>query len=357
MNFDKLHEFEKLFNTIENKIQNRVRLTFEEEEMLGILKLREKRDIHLLEDEIFENYKFKHLAYIYSKDYSYKSNYYKLNFDKNQSDYFAYEKVDEINSQEFDVNNFNEMLNLRIKLGLLILIDQKEVKRDADYLKKVSLKWSNEMINERQVDKNLAIIAKETRDTIKKSNLERYISGNVTEAEEIDIRKALLKSKYVHIEALIIQDIITNESSETKFKLNGNIIHYEYSSIIHILNRHFGPGISNISISESKTFHNPKIDPRSLHKKFKYFLELIESSGLLKEQLTSSFPIYLNYYNCIYSMYLDLDKFDKNKIVIKTFYEIDSSNSYGKNELEKIKNDYSLVYLDANFGLYSKNCC
>ncbi|HLO73308.1 MAG TPA: hypothetical protein VK164_05165 [Flavobacterium sp.] len=355
MNIEKFHEYEKLFNNIEKKIQNRIKLTLDEEEMLGILKLREKKDIHLLEDEIFENYKFRHLAYIYSTDYSYKSNYYKLNFDKNQSDFRKYEKGNEINSQEFDVDNFNAMINLRIQLGFLILIDQNEVKRDAAYLKTISLKWSNEMLNERHVDKNLAIIAKETRDTIKKSNLERYISGNVSEAEEIDIRKALLKSKYIHNEALIIQDIITAESSETKFKLNGNIIHYEYISIIHILNRHFGPGISNISITESKTFHNPKIVPRSLHKTFKYFIELIENSGLLREDLTPNFPIYLNYYNCIYAMYLDLDKLDKNKIVIKTFYEIDSSNSFGKNELNKIKEKYSLVYLDANLGLYTKN--
>ena len=54
-------------------------------------------------------------------------------------------------------------------------------------------------------------------------------------------------------------------------------------------------------------------------------------------------------------MYVDLDKLDKNKIVIKTFYEIDSLNSFGKNELNKIKEKYSLVYLDANLGLYTKN--
>ena len=354
MNIEKFNEFQKLFNAIENKIKNRVKLTFEEEEMFGILKLREKRDIHLLEDEVFENYKFKHLAYIYSTDYSYNSKYYKLNFDKNHSDYFDYKKIDEINSQEFDDDTFTAMQNLRIKLGLLITIDENEVKRDATYLKTVSLKWSKEMLNEKHSDKNLKIIAKETRDTIKKSNLERYVKGNVSDVEEIDIRKALLKSKYIHIEALIIEEIISVESAQTKFILNGNIIHYEYSSIIHILNRHFGPGISNISITQSKTFHNPKIVPRTLHKTFKYFFERIDNSGLLTETLAPNIPIYLNYYKNDYALYLDLDKLDKSKIVIKTFYEIDSSNPFGKNELNKIKEKYTVKYLDANFGLYVK---
>lgn len=354
MNKEDLEKVNKMFADIETKIAENKKLSLEEQEMYGLLLYREKRDIHKLDENLFSHYKFRHLCLLYSNDFSFNSTYYKPNFDKNPADYFDYEKLREINQEDFDSSKFEFIQNLRKQYGLIIPIGESEVKADSEYLIKKSEEWANKMLEERQSDRNLSLIAKETRDTIRKANIENFLSGTVTDREKIDIRKALLKSKYIHNEANKILEMIKSESFNPIFRFNGQNIHYDYSSIIHILNSHFGQDISNAFIADTKTFHSPKINPYTLHKLLSELFQKIEKSKLISDEITKNYTIYIEYFDKVYALYIDFDKLDKTKLLVRTFYEIDENNSFGKKEIDKIKEKYESKIIDKNLKLYVK---
>ena len=325
----------KMFDQIFIKFDNGQQLSIEEEEMLGLYKLRELKDVHKLDDQRFSNYKFRHLYLIYSSDLSFAGKYFKPNFNVRSSEIFDYKKIHDFNQSEFNENHFIQIQNLRRIFDVEIPIENSEIEKDKQYLKNVANEWAAEMLNERHTDHNLALLAKESRDTIRKINIEKFIQGSLSSAEQIDVAKALLKSKYVHIEASKILAKIGKK--EVVYKIDGIDVHLTYGTLIHILNRHYAQISSNESVAKSKTFHSPKISPYKLNTILLYIFKKINAKKAMSGLVTADVPIFLKYKGEHYALYLKKDGQNKGKLNINTFYQIDESTAYGKNDMAKIK--------------------
>ena len=79
--------------------------------------------------------------------------------------------------------------------------------------------------------------------------------------------------------------------------LNGIIIELNFYSLIHILNRHYAELISSQSISTSKSFHNPKVEPTKINLFVEYLFEQIRKKDLeTKVEIKSNEPILFNYF-------------------------------------------------------------
>lgn len=353
---NKLRKTERGYLDILDKINSNTKLTRNEEFMGGVRQLFELKDIHLLDEAVFKNYKFHNLYVIYNYDLSFSSTYYKKDPNKYISSHIPYDKLKSINDGEFDENKFKRVRRFLIEKGVYIPIQKNEVIKDQAYLKSCALIWAKEMLNERHSDRLFLLLSKETRDTIRKSNIERYIKKNeVSHEEELDVFKAILKSKFIYNKALMIFEDILDDSSDITISFLGETVHFTFESIIHILNRHYAELLSNDSIAYSKSFHNTKIDPRNLHKLLQYFLHKIDKSGLIQETLSHNFRLYLRYYKEDYALYIGFDKFDKTKFIIKTFYRIDNSISDGEKDVCRITHGHHKVQIDDNLELYVKN--
>lgn len=339
----------RLFSEIFLKNNNDQKLTIDEEEMLGLFLLKEIKDIHKLDENKFSNYKFRYIYLIYYSDLSFNGQYFKPNFNVKSSEIFNRNFSHKMNQREFNVNAFNEFQNLRRAFDVEIKISKNEILRDRKYLEEIADKWALEMLKENHSDQNLVLLSKETRDTIRKKNIEKYLNKSLNEQDRLDVFKAILKSKNIHTETI---KILTNiGKDEVIYKLNNINIHYNYGSIIHIFNRHFAPLASNDSISDSKTFHSPKISLFKLHHILNYIFKKINAKKALAEQIKTGVPIFLNYKNSNYAMYLKYDNLNKSKININTFYKIDENTEYGINDIKKIKKCI-LLPLSSNLGIY-----
>lgn len=339
----------KKFCEIESKEKNNISLTIEEEEILGLCTLMKIHDIHKLDNIKFAYYKFKHLYLIYSSDLSFTGTYYKPNFVVKSSKIFDSLKLGEINRQEFNQEVFKNIQNLRRKYNVEIKIEKAEISKDKIYLENVGKDWASQMLIENHTNQNLVLLSKETRNTIKKKKIEDYLKGTLSKAEEIDILKALLKSKYIHNEAIKILDKIGK--SEIVYKLDEIDVHYNYGTIIHLLNRHYAQIASNEIISTSKTFHSPKINLNKLTDILLYIFKKINAKKALKGMVKPDAPIFLKYKNEHYALYLKRDHLNKSKLNINTFYQIDENTAYGKNDMSKIKKS-KYIALASNLGIY-----
>ncbi|MET3046165.1 hypothetical protein [Flavobacterium covae] len=349
MNIKNPIEAKNILHVIYNKYLENNILSLEEEEILGLFLLREVKNIHQLDDNTFQNYKFRHLYLIYYSDLSFKETFYKLNLNINSSEIIEYKTLYEMNRKEFDQSNFDNFTFFCKEFNILTPIKENEIEIDKKFLEKIALEWAQEMIKENHKNRNLFLLSKETRDTIKKKNLLDYINNNLSENLKIDIFKALLKSKHIHIETLkIIEQIGVDEII---LNLRGINIYYNYGSLIHILNRHFAKISSNNLIYNSKTFHPSEINPCKLHHTLDYIFKKINSKKITLP-IESDLPIFIKYKKRNYALYFKTDKFNKCKLNINTFYLIDENTTNGKNDIEKIKNSL-FIKLSSNLGLYS----
>lgn len=342
-------DIKKIFDKIFEKFDNGEQLSLEEEEMLGLFKLRELKDVHKLDDQKFSNYKFRHLYLLYYTDLTFKGQYYKPNFEVRSSEIFDFKKIHEINQREFNKDAFNQMQALQRAYTVEIPIEKSEIEKDKKYLDKVVNEWANEMLHERHTDRNLAILSKETRDTIRKTNIENFLNGLLSEEESIDVKKALLKSKYIHNEVLKMFARIGK--NEVKYKLDGIEIYLNYGTMIHILNRHYAQLSSNENISKSKTFHSTKINPNKLDSILLHIFQKINAKKAMKGLVKADVPFFLKYKNQNYALYLKKDNLDKSKININTFYQIDENSAYGTNDMSKIKK-LKFIPLSSSLGIY-----
>lgn len=342
-------EIKNIFTQIFAKFDSGQQLSLEEEEMLGLYRLRELKDVHKLDEQKFSNYKFRHLYLIYYQDLSFEGEYFKPNFDVSLSKISGFKEILKINEKKFNQEAFNQMQSLQRAFNAEIVIKKSEVEKDKKYLDKVANEWANEMLNERHSNQNLALLSKETRDTIRKIKIEKFINGSLTESENIDVKKAILKSKYIHNEALkMIAEI---GKAEVKYKLDDVEVFFNYGTIIHILNRHFAQLSSNENISKSKTFHSPSISPNKLNSLLLYIFQKINVKKAMKGLVKADVPIFLKYKNEHYALYFKKDNFNKTKLNINTFYQIDSNSAYGANDMEKIKK-LKFIPLSSNLGIY-----
>lgn len=349
MNRPTPENIEKKFTKIYEKFNNGDQLTLEEEETLGLLKLINLKDIHKLDEKVFTNYKFKHLYLIYFMDLSFKGEYYKPNFEVLSSKILDYKKIHKLNKNEFNQEAFNQIQTIRRATNIEIRIQKKEIEKDKIYLDKVAIDWAKKMIYEKHHDGNLKILSKETRDTIKKVKIQNFLDNSLLERENIDVKKAILKSKYVHLEALKIFTKIGKK--EIKYKLDNVDVFFNYGTMIHILNRHFAQILSNQNISKSKTFHSTKIDPYKLDTTLFYIFKKINIKKAMKGLVKADSPIFLKYKNQHYVIYLKVDKFYKLKLNINTFYQIDGNSLNGAKDMIKIKN-LKFISLSSNLGIY-----
>jgi len=341
----------KLIEKIEEKFNKSEKLEINELEQLGLFYLIEKNEI-ALKDSRFNIFWFHHLYLIYAGDLTFKSTYYKINPNKRISDVVDHKKIQAINEKEFNEEVAKEMQQFRIENDLLIPIDTLEIARDKEFLEKIALEWAAVCLDERVTEENLKIIGKETRDTLRKKNIEDYIADTLNEIDRQDVFIGLLKSYYIFYEAKKILEQIDKNNEPKKFDLNGQMIEFNFYSLIHIVNRHYGHLISPQSIRDSKTFHNTKIEPRKLNSFLDEFFKKIKVKGLEnKVDVKSNESILLNFYGVNYALFVKEYKYDKSKLVVETFFVIDSENLNAERLIDKMKKS-KLVKIQKDLSLY-----
>lgn len=350
---NELQEAMKLMENLEHKFNNNEKLEINELDQLGLFYLIEKNEI-ALKDSRFKIFWFHHLYLIYAGDLMFKSTYYKINPNKRISDVIDYKKIQVINEKEYDEEVTKEMQRFRIENDLLIPIDALEVAKGKEFFEKIALEWATVCLYERATEENLKIIGKETRDTLRKKNIEDYISNTLNEIDKQDVFIGILKSYYIFYEATKILEQIDKNNELKKFDLNGQMIEFNFYSLIHIVNRHYGLLISPQSTKDSKTFHNTKIEPRKINSFLNEFFKKIKANGLEnKVDLKSNEAILLNFYGVDYALFVKEYKYDKSKLVVETFFVINSENSNAERLNDKIKKS-RLVEIEKDLSLYIK---
>lgn len=347
----------KEITEIELKFNNNQKLSIEELDSLGILYSIHK-NTEALKDSRFDDFKFYHLYLTYATDLTFNSIYYKRNENKRISETVDYRDIQLLNEEEFDPKVSEELNKFRIENEFIIPVDNDAIKEDKLFLKNFALNWAKICVNDKHSEQSLQIITKETRDTLKKANIELYIENKLDSNLNQDMFKGLLKSYYIFHEAKKILENIDSNNQPKEFTLNGKTIELNLYSLIHILNRHFAELISSQSISTTKSFHNPKVEPNKINLFIEYLFEQIRKKGLeTKIEIKSNEPILFNYFGNDYAIYPKEYKYDKLKIIIETFFIIESTNDNAKRLIERIKD--SLIFgLDENLNIYmKKNIC
>lgn len=334
--FDKMIKAYEMIEFIEDKFNNNKHLTLDELDSLFLFYQIENKKF-ILEDERFHYAKFCYFYLIYAFDLTFNSIYYKRNPYKKTWEYISFEKLKEINKKEYDLYSNNKIEDFRIANELIIPITDIEVQSDKVLLEEYAKYWANICLSERHSDEKWKTIAKETRDTLKKKYIESFLAGTLSKNDKSDIFKGLLKSYYVFFESIKIIERINLNEENTIFNLNGVNFEINHYSFIHILNRHFAEIASSQNISSSKSFHDTKINPYEIHLFVDNLISLIKHKDIEHQvQITKGNSILIKFHNQDYALCFDKYKYNKSKIILTTFFIIDSKNKSAKRFIEKI---------------------
>ena len=343
-------EMEKM-NTIINKFNKRQKLTLEELENLFFY-YKANNNEEALSDSRFDYMKFKDLYLVYYKDLEFKSTFYKRNPNIKMSKHFNLKNLMKINKDEYNHKTYKDIKKYQLENQLIIEVSQSEVQEDRLFLENVARDWANICLYEKHSDSKLITIAKETRDTLKKKNIERYLDNSLSERNKNDIFKGLLKSYFIHHEAIIIMESINSRNEKRSFILNRVKFEINHYSFVHILNRHFAILVSPESIRTSKSFHNTKIVPNQIHNFINNLISLLKTKGIEnKINLLEGKALIIKFHDSNYALFFDKYKYDKSKFILVTFFIVENNNSKAKRLLEKIK-DSHIVELDKDLSIY-----
>jgi hypothetical protein len=110
--------------------------------------------------------------------------------------------------------------------------------------------------------------------------------------------------------------------------------------------------ISSQSISKTKSFHNPKIEPTKINLFISYLFEQIRKKGLESRiEIIPNESIIFNYFDEDYAIFPKEYKYNKSKIIVETFFIIESKNPNSKHLIKKIK-DSEIFDLDNDLKIY-----
>ncbi len=347
----KVLQAKEKIESIEKKFNNNQPLTLEELENLFLFYQIENNKI-ALSDSRFDYVKFRHLYLTYSMDLDFNSIYYKPNPNKRASDYIDFRELKELNEKEYSSETHQKLENFKIKNQLIIPIEKNEVEQDILSMEKSARDWAIVCLNERHTEDKLKTIAKETRDTLRKKNIEDYLKNTLSEYNKKDVFKGLLKSYYVYHEAIKIIDTIDSKNEDRIFILNGVQFEINHYSFTHIINRHYAEIISSQSIVTTKSFHNTKIDPYKIHLFIEKLISLIQAKGIenkISPEKGQALIIKFHGYN--YALFFNEYKHDKSRLVLETFFIIESNNPNALRLIDKI-NSSQIVELNKDLSIY-----
>ncbi|OIV41701.1 hypothetical protein [Flavobacterium johnsoniae] len=336
---------------IEAKFKNNQQLGIEELDRLGLLYSIDKNS-EALKDSRFDDYKFYHLYLTYATDLTFKSTYYKRNENKRISETVDYREIQALNNQEFDSSISEKLHQFRIENQFITPVEKAEINNDKIFLENFAMNWAKTCLGDRHSEESHQIISKETRDTLAKKNIELYIENKLDSGQKLDVFKGLLKSYYIFHEAKKILEHIASHNQIKEFTLNEKTIELNLYSLVHILNRHYAELISSQSISTSRSFHNTKVEPTKINLFIDYLFSRIREKGLESViEIKSNEAILFNYFGKDYAIFPREYKYNKSKIIIETFFIIESKNVNAKRLTEKIKNA-EVFNLDENLKIY-----
>ncbi|MBU3658273.1 MAG: hypothetical protein FGM14_00205 [Flavobacteriales bacterium] len=308
----------------------------------------------LLSDPRFEYQYFRQLYIIYGHDLEFKSTFYKRNVNKKISEFEDYKKLQELNRKEYNHDEAIRIKEYLIKYQYYIPIDLQEVEKNKQYFKEITKKWALICLNEKHSDEELKVISKETRFTLKKKNIESYLEDKLNYIEITNVFKGLLKTYFIFHEVKKILRKIKKNNEPISFIVNSKKIEITFYSLVHIFNRHYAEILSSDDLISTKSFHDSKIDPSRINLFIEKLFSLLNQNYCVKRiEIKKGESLIINYKETKYVLFFDVDKYDKTKIILKTFFTIESENPnahrfINKIELsEKIKLDNELsIYLE-----------
>jgi hypothetical protein len=305
-----------------------------------------------LEDlpNVCESYKFSKLYLIYYTDLSFKSQFIKPNYGANIDYEKAYELLTKFGQEEsekdyFDNEAYSRQRLKELELGITKYATSDEVLRDQTFLKKIASEWDSIIDVTNHTDQNLQAISKEARD-FKKLILKKFDAGEINEFEKNhQINLILWKTKHIHETA----EMILEEYSENPYPLilNGVTVYFNYVSLIHILNRHFGELVSIQMFRDVKSFHNPIFQPNKIHLVLENIFKKLSSFEKFKfESITFNKAFNFKFRETNYQFYLKSFGDKKDKLFVSSIYPLENED-----ELGKLK-DYNLYAIDTELSIY-----
>jgi hypothetical protein len=345
-NMEKYKDIEESYKEIlhlENNFKQNIFLDIDELEKLFIFFQTENK-MEYLEDSRFILNKFRHLYLTYASDLEFNSIFYKNNPEVKISEVIDVEYLKKINRKEFDEDITFLIQDLLIKNKCKIPIEKYQVENDKIFLMGLARDWAKEFLNERQKDEHLKIIATEARQSLKNAvkRFEKFLLNQLTRDEELEIFKAVLKNIFIYYEGKKIF-LHYKKNQFSSFSFCNEEIHVNFYSIIHILNRHYGEMISTNEMIENKSFHNTKIDPYEMPEILILIAELINQKGIEKKiNFCNNTPLLINYKMIDYAIFFKKYKYDNSKIILETFFPLDSKMNNAKNLCERIYNSLKI---------------
>lgn len=222
-----------------------------------------------------------------------------------------------------------------------------ELFTDEDRLKLESYieEWNTTVSHSNHTSKLLNIVTKETRD--EKKILTK--TTGLTEGEEYEnkVKEILYYSKYVYI---LTQRIFGLKNIECQIvELNGNAIHIDYYSIVHILNRHFSP--LQKQYENDKDFFTEDVIYDELIDFLESIIRTVDEHGGYIDSPPQK--IMINYKGNPYTIYIN--KVTKQKkgignyecLRLKTFFPVGAED-----ELKHLETEMTLVDISENLGVY-----
>lgn len=344
-----LYELESL----KKKFHQNEKLYLDELEKLILIFQLESNE-SLLIDPRFEYPLFRQLYIIYGQDLEFNSTFYKRNVNKEISKFVDYKIFQEVNRKEYNHEAVVKIRESLIQNEYYIPIDVTDVEKAKCHFKEVSQKWASICLNEKHSDEQFKIIAKETRLTLKKKNIESYLEDNLSKTEITDVFKGLLKTYYIFYEVKKILRNIEKNSEPKSFLLNGKKVEITFYSLVHIYNRHFAQILSSQDLINTKSFHNTKIDPNRINLFIEKLFRLIKQNDYEKFiEIKKGESILILYKGTKYGLFFNEDKYDKTKIILDTFFKIESENRYSKHLIDKIKSS-EIIKLDEELSIYKE---
>lgn len=309
----------------------------------------------MLSDPRFEYAYFRQLYNTYGQDLEFKSTFYKRNPGKRLNEIVDYKKLRELNSNEYNYEIAVKIKDCLIQNQYYIPIDCVEVAKNQEHLKEVAKKWASVCLNEKHSDEELKIIAKETRDTLKKKNIESYLEDRLNTIETSDVFKGLLKTYSVFHEVKKILRSIEKKVEPKSFLVNGIKIEITFYSLVHIYNRHFAEILSSSNFVETKSFHDSKIDPSRINFFIEKLFNLINNCDFTKKvSFKKGESLLICYRKINYALFFNYDKYDKTKMVLETFFVIEPDNTNAQTLIDRIESS-TRIKLDEELSVYIEN--
>lgn len=339
-------ELISLIEELKKKFSENENLTHEETEKLALVFKLEKDDSSL-SDNRFDYFNFYELYFAYHKDLSFNGTYFKKNHDKKISELISFEQLKKINVSGYNPENIKEINNLFLKHGFLTQVEKVDVEKDKHKLISIAKKWASICIDERHSDERLKLIAKETRDIIGPKNLNEFLNDPL-EIDVEDTFKGILKSYYVFNESIKIIETIEKNSEPTTFYIKPFWFELHFSSIIHIIYRHYGQILSSSSLLD-KTYHEPKVKPQNINLLLYNLTKAIDTSKIeFSTELGKA--ILFEFKEEIYAFYIEKYKEDKSKLIVKTFFMVDEENNKAIHLKKRIESSEK-VRISADFNI------